>query len=144
MGTYNTCTIEDTCPRCGFFGDINYDLYFGDTRCMTSVSLNDPYPGMEQETGIFRSPNRDVYAECPRCKKDWFAIAEVNKGRLVRIDVDRHTAPYMPAQTVTEHVTCRECGPNLGSVILFGKIPVRRCYCGSCDHFWEEPLVRPS
>jgi len=115
MGTYNRIELELTCPRCHAESRVPVDLHFGDTRRMVTLALGDEYPfhprRLPHNGGppTAESPYGLGYALCPSCRRDFFCRARIEDGRLVAIEVDLETPPYIPDRTEPGQA-CTTCG----------------------------------
>ncbi len=101
MGTYNTLTVEMTCPRCGRQSETQVDCHFGNTREMRSHLVGDTYPWVERNAvqNGGRRAGGDVdgagYAECPLCGLDYHVTVAVRGDVIVSAAPDLTKAPYL-------------------------------------------------
>lgn len=88
MSMYNTLHTDITCPHCGQAGEIEIDLYFGDTRNLSQFRMGDLYswlPGQPVERGGRPADGNldgEGYAECSNCGRDFFVDVLIRKDRI--------------------------------------------------------------
>lgn len=124
MGTYNTVTLEMTCPRCGTPSELRVDTYFGDTSHMLELKLGDEYPfrpRRQPQNGGPLSPDQPWgygYTQCSSCGKDFHCKCRVAEGRLVEVQPDMAQLPYR-ADYARAGPDCTDCGGKTAEGLFY-------------------------
>jgi uncharacterized C2H2 Zn-finger protein len=100
MSVYNILKTTLGCPRCGETSEMEVDLYFG-FRDLIVYKIGDTCrwakKGGPSKGG--RPPNGtcdgDSYAECPRCKKDFFVLTKIESDKIRSAEPDLTREPYI-------------------------------------------------
>ncbi len=124
MGTYNTVTLEMTCPRCGTPSEMRVDTYFGDTSHMLEMKLGDEYPfrpRRQPQNGGPLSPDQPWgygYTQCSSCGKDFHCKCRVAEGRLVEVESDMEQLPHVP-DYARAGADCADCGGKTSERLFY-------------------------
>lgn len=112
MGMYNTLHMDMTCPHCGQTGEMEIDLYFGDTRNLSQFRMGDRYlwlPDKPVKLGS-RPPDGSLdgegYTECPNCGRDFFVDVIVRgdyiRGALANLNKPGYITQAVPKEQIPE------------------------------------------
>lgn len=123
MGTYNDCTLRLSCPRCGQRAEVDVDLYPGVPGQMHTVQIGDAYP-WELSEG---------YAECRRCRRDFFCTATVVDGVLAEIAPDPSRFPHQHDTVEVGVLACAACGSTQTRLRRFDGIPGAQLLCDEAN-----------
>jgi len=139
LGTYNTCHTNLECPRCGYRGIAEVDMYLGHTAQMLPLNLGDHYPGVPGP-----GPNiGEGYAECSSCDRDYHCRVSVEDGILTRIVPDTTRAPYIPSSVRSAERPCPGCNEQTLVIHEFGGMVGHRAICQRSGCSWvEESMPR--
>jgi hypothetical protein len=101
MSVYNILKTRMNCPRCGTESEMEVDLYFG-LRNQIQYQIGDKVEWIPQkavqnggrpENGNL---NGEAYAQCPKCKKDFFVIAHIKNDVIESLQPNLEKKSYIP------------------------------------------------
>ena len=101
MASYNLIHKIMPCPRCGRESELEFEVFFGDTRYYKDFEIGNEYPWICGKSYDRGGPPKDGtrvdegYAECPRCERDFFTKVYVKNNILTAVEVDYDKAPYI-------------------------------------------------
>ena len=137
MGAYNTTVAMIACPRCAANVECTIALYFGNISQMVGVQIGSVYPFLTdrapQNGGalLVENPYGMGYTECPRCRRDFHCIAEIQNGILRSITVDHEHPPLIADRAVSGCHECPDCGGTDTCSLYFNGYTVGRIVCQS-------------
>ena len=131
MGMFNTLKADMVCPHCGQTGEMEIDMYFGDTRNLSQFRMGDLYlwlPDRPAESGG-RPPDGSVdgegYTECPNCGRDFYADVLIRVDRITEVQANLHKPGY-----ITQPVSKAQAQEQAGTTSFSWKN-------------WKPPILEP-
>lgn len=100
MSVHNILKTRVKCPRCGEESEMEVELYFGFRNLIEYkigekvkwIPLKAIQNGGRPNNGNL---NSEGYAECPKCKKDFFVIVHIKGDVIESLEADLDKKPYI-------------------------------------------------